>query len=143
MNNLTPLNSELITPHVVLDRYFRGRLVAFTVTDAKQLTIDAWANTVGREMRNWPTHQPYLALHDLSSPQIVVTPYARARAQELYAIRPELQGRIAVVLPQTFAAQLIQLFVKNQRQGNLVTEMFLDRQEALAWLTRLIPSQDR
>jgi hypothetical protein len=78
------------------------QIVLFKVTSMAREDVDLWMNTVKETMLAWPDDMPYLAIHDLTGKGVPLTPYARARAEELIPIAPKTKGFAAIVMPRTF-----------------------------------------
>lgn len=104
---------------------------------ASRSFVDAWINTLSDIMHQWPAGRPFLLLQDLSDKTNAVTVYSRERAAALYKVRPELAGRVAVVVAQSLTTQLVRLFLR-VRQNNLKIEMFYSREQGLDWLQEVL-----
>ncbi len=115
-----------------------GKIFAIAVKEGTRLALDAWYNQVAEVVRQWPASQPLLLLHDFSQTNASMTPYARARSQELMELRPELGGRSAVILARTPFWSLVQLLLRSQRSGLRARQVFFSRQEGLTWLERAL-----
>ncbi len=90
-------------------------------------------------IKDWPDDRIYLAVQDLSGPRFALTPYARKRASETYEVRPALKGRVAIILPRTFVAQLVRLFIRGERRNHFETRFFMSAKDALVWLAEELP----
>jgi hypothetical protein len=137
-----PFDSDVqeIIPGLVVEWLCDKQIVVITNKGGASRTfVDAWIDTVTKIMLSWPATQAFLYLQDLSDKQNVVTPYSRQRAAELYKLRPELTGCVAVVIAQSLTAHLVRLFLRMQKR-NLKIELFFSRQGALDWLQQRIAS---
>src|SRR5262249_33856073 len=114
-----------------------GQIVVFTVKDVRRETLDNWTAAFKEAINNWPADRLFRVIQDLRLAG-GITPYGRARGQEMFHTRPEVRVWSALVLPTTFANNLIRLFVRAHRSpdGTRVREFFNTREEALAWLLR-------
>lgn len=110
------------------------QIVVFEATQSTRVVVDAWVNTVMDVMKNWPKDCPYLALHDFRGKNIAFTPYARKRAQELVPLSSPVPGYAAVIVPGSFVAQIIMLFMRTQKAGNINNQLFFSYDEGLRWL---------
>jgi hypothetical protein len=124
-----------------LEWLYDNRIAVFTLSEPTRIAIDQGAQYVTDVVDHWPADRIYLAMHDVSSNRVALTPYARAKVPQLYRHARHLKGRLAVVLPKTFASQAIQIFLRTQRRQSLITELFFSRQEAETWLKQLLPSE--
>ncbi len=112
-----------------------GQIVVYAVLDVRRESIDTWVDAFTTDLMNWPADQPFRVIHDFSAPGAVTTPYARARAQEIVDVRPEIKGRAAVVLSASVFNSLIHLFLNRQSNSTpRVRKTFMSREAAIAWL---------
>ncbi|MEP7288023.1 MAG: hypothetical protein ABI947_19900 [Chloroflexota bacterium] len=115
-------------------RLLNRQIVVSKITSVSRDVVDAWINTVKATMENWPEERPYLAIHDLTSDRVSLTPYARTRAEELIPLGAKVPGYAGIVLPKSFVAQLIRLFMRTQRKQGVHNEIFFSMEEATNWL---------
>jgi hypothetical protein len=148
MNKMYPELSRL-APHlpdattlsgVTLEWLHDGQIPCFTLADISRATVDDWMRLLAQLMEYWPADLPYAAIIDATPSGGMLTPYARAKVGDLEGINPSLQGRVAVILPRTFVAQLIRLFVRTLRRQKVVTGIFFTREEALDWVKQVVPA---
>jgi hypothetical protein len=85
-------------------------------------------------MGQWPATHPYLVIHDFREGNIALTPYARKRAEELIQVGVHVPGYAAILLPKSFVAQVIRLFMRMQRSRGIENQLFFDYDDGLAWL---------
>ncbi len=135
----TPLSVEHYPHGVTREWYYENRIVVFSVPTVEREAIDSWYDILKKTMAEWPVGRKWLAMHDVShQAHMVMTPYLRAKANEIYNYRMDsLRGCIAVAAPRTFVAQLIQLFFAAQRNKRYATHLFFTRQSGLEWLKRM------
>ncbi len=134
----------MVIPNVQPARLMPGLLVQWTpahdlfvaqVLDVSATTIDTWYATNADVMRKWPANEPYRALLDFSfAEQIYVTPRAKAYAERLFGLRPDLKGRMALLIRPSVAAQSVQFFVHRHSNKGVIGSAFFDRDKAMAWL---------
>jgi hypothetical protein len=144
MNKLQPVSGnavsekaspdEQIVPGMTRQWLLDRQIVVFTMTSPSRDIVDAWIDTVKATMENWPGDRPYLAIHDLTSNKVSLTPYARKRTEELLPLSAKVPGYAAIVLSRSFMAQVIRLFLRSQKQQGVNNVVFFSRQEALEWL---------
>src|SRR5438874_1788698 len=100
------------------------QVVVFKASGVSRLLVDTWAESVKDVMKSWPRDHPYLVVHDFTDKNIMLTPYARARAEELVRVKVHVPGYAAIILPQSFAAHLIRLFLRAQRYRGIENQGF-------------------
>jgi hypothetical protein len=125
---------EEVAPGVTLEWLLDRRVAAFTFKTAVRESIDRARDKMKAVMENWPADHLYLGITDFSDPKLGLTPYVRERVKEPATWRPELRGYVALVMPRTFAAQLVQLALQAQRNDSRQVRAFFDREAAIAWL---------
>jgi hypothetical protein len=130
---------EEVAPGLRVKWLFDRRLLVVIADSSTRSAVDAWAQLMFSAIKNWPADRTYLAIQDLSSPRFSLTPYARKRASETYEVRPSLKGRVALILPKTFVAQLIRLFIRGERRNHFETRFFVSFKEAVEWLAEELP----
>ncbi len=133
-----PSNVEQLSSGVTREWLFDRKIVVYTVLDPRRESVDTWCSAFKTDLMNWPADQPFLLIHDLSSPKATATSYALARAQEMVYIRPEVKGRAGIILPENFVSQVIRVFLNRQERRVAVVprarKVFVNREQAIAWL---------
>ena len=135
---LEPSPVEQISPGLTRQWICDRQIVIFKITSVSREVVDSWIDTVKVTMENWPGNRPYLAIHDMTSDKVSLTPYARARVQELIPLSAKAPGYAAIVLPKTFVGQIIRLFMRTQRSQGNRNEIFFTVESALDWLKSYI-----
>jgi hypothetical protein len=126
---------ERITPSLRIGWVCDGQIAVFVPSDATRATVDVWVAAVGKRLQEWPAGKPYLALHDFSSPNVSVTPYARKRISELSTVRPEMQRYVAMLVSQTQLSMMLAYIVTHI--GNLkvrTAQVFFNKEAGVNWL---------
>jgi len=127
--------TESLTPTLTQENLYAGRIVVFTLSSMTRETIDAWVDGCLAYMKScWGAGEPLLLLQDLSHQHIAQTPYAKQRGTELSQAYPELGGRVGFVLPRSANAQNIRLFARSLSNQRREHSIFMNREQALAWL---------
>ncbi len=108
-------------------------LIVLTNNDRK--SIDAWIN-FGIELRqSWDVNKKMLILVDMS--QTTFSRYARERARDMIAVRPEVVESVAVVMPDTVFGRLIEAGMN--AASSLIrasVRVFHNREDAYHWLQK-------
>ncbi|MCC7449677.1 MAG: hypothetical protein IT324_19820 [Anaerolineae bacterium] len=137
MNNSSPTNSpaiEQLSPTLSREWIADGHIVVYTLQDGTRTTIDRWVKAFTADIAAWPEDRPFLVIHDFSARQVTTTPYGREGGDKLVNVRPEVKGRVAVLLPKTIAAHLIRLFLDQHTKGGRERRIFTSREDAIKWL---------
>lgn len=107
-----------------------------TMRSVTRATVDEWFDINVKLLSTWPKDKPYMVIHDASDRRTTITPYMRARVQDLYKLNLRKDGYAAVVLPKSITAQVIQVFLRYLRTEPMVVQVFFKRDDAVAWLKR-------
>jgi hypothetical protein len=119
-----------ITREWILDR----RIVIYAGINLSRAAIDSWYEAFKADIMAWPVDRPYLVVHDLTHKNVALTPYARKRAQDMVYLRPDVKGRSALIMRNTFASHLIDMFLRQQRNTPRERRVFYTREKAIEWL---------
>lgn len=97
--------------------------------------VDVWANAMLNTMTHFPGDTIYIVL-DISHPNQGFTPYARAKAEEIYAQVGQRTVYCAIVLRNSIIAPIISAFVRYfpRRRLNIYQQIFTDKDAAFNWL---------
>ena len=118
-----------------------GRVVIYTLSSLSNDTVDVWVASCLAEMETCIAEdRPLLVLQDLARPTVVQTPYSREQGNTVTHSYPELGGRIAFMLQHNTASQRVGRYVKGQNHEYRERQIFTSREDALAWLMELVPS---
>src|SRR3954468_17118232 len=108
-------------PSVTLEWVADGAIPVLTITDMSRGTIDMWFKLLVEIMKAWPPDRPFLILHHIDTQDAFLTPYIRSRVKDLDDVNTTLNGRVALVLPRTFVAQIARIFMRTARRTGVIT----------------------
>ncbi len=133
---------ERVLPGVTLEWVHDRQMALLRLTSISFEAVDAWVDTILQLLAHQSDDHPYLVVYDLSDPQVTLTPYVRARTQEVARAFPEIKGRVAVLSPRGGAGRLLKLFVNQVMRIDRGRQMqvFFTRENAVAWLAELLPT---
>jgi hypothetical protein len=109
------------------------RILYHTITDSARSTIDCAREMLTDSLTTWTSKQRYLAVEDYSSADISFTPQLQQVFKDIRRIRPDVDGFVAIVLPEGYVSQLIRLF-DHAHPSIREYGLFYTRGEALDWL---------
>lgn len=117
-----------------------GDVVLYTMTDSSKDNVDAYIESNIQMVREWPRPKPFLNVQDISSGEVLLTPYFRTRLQEVEAVLKEYKqdGFSAIILPDTFMFRIFSMFGRffTQRVGTgLEQRYFTDTDKGIEWIT--------
>lgn len=129
---------EVINEYLTIEQLYDGKITVLNATSVKRHVVDAWADKMKELLLNLPPGKTLLTLHDYSAAdQFVTTPHLRKRANENVMLRPDVNARTAVVLPDNIVMRITQMFLRAlpaPRNSSRIRRIFYTREEALAWL---------
>jgi hypothetical protein len=116
-----------------------GPILIFTGQEATRIAVDTWMNAFKNVLEVWPKDKFLHVINDFSSPRSSLTPYAKAKADEIIKQYPAIFGYTGIVIQENFAGRLIRIwygiessFLKGQ------TRVFYKRADALEWIKSMI-----
>jgi len=132
---------------VEVDKLYDDRLWVITVHENSRQAVDAWEACVREYMATIPTAtERYLIYDTTNALSFGFTSYLQNRATALARDNPDATGRVAIVLnlPGTIR-YLIDSYMKwtgSRLQPDLTVKFYADRDEAIAWVAEIIPSNE-
>ncbi len=126
--------TEEISLSIMREWLENRRIVVYTVRDTTRATVDICYDQMSKTYQEWPADRIYLGLNDFSGKGSVLTPYVQKRLRDLQAVRPDLHGYVAIVMPQGLLGQLVRLFVRANPAPVRKYNVFFSRTDGLRWL---------
>ena len=129
---------------VQLEKLHEGRLWIITLHEGSRAGVDAWERTVRQYIAEAQGKTERYLIYDTSPiPDLGFTNYLQQRATVLAQDNRDATGRVALVLrlPPT-VLYFFDIFVKltgRRLQPNLEVKFFSQREEALKWVSEILP----
>jgi hypothetical protein len=111
------------------------RVLCYRFRDMSPHTIDAWSNDLSAELTTWPDDRPWRLLLDIRLRGSIVSSYALRRSREIARLRPELNGRLAVLVASKLAADIISMAIRVTNNTYRQRRVFVSETPAVYWLT--------
>jgi hypothetical protein len=111
-----------------------GQVLVYRFENTTTRTVDAWAADLIQEFESWPPDRPWRLMLDIRLRGNVVSPYALRRAREIARLRPELPGRLAILIGSRLAAQIISIALRGAPNLYRQRSFFVSEPMAVAWL---------
>ncbi len=125
------------------DRY----VLFFLVSDLSKVTVDTWVGAYRHALETWPDSRPLLVATESENPREhgVLNPYLGQRLKELSQIRSEVEGRVAFVVQPVALAKIVKLFMRSLPLSDIKRDvrLFYYREDALGWLSEMVPPSNR
>jgi hypothetical protein len=87
------------------------------------------------EFNRWPNDKSWRLLLDIRLRGSIVSAYALRRSREIARLRPELPGRLAVLVASRLAADIITIAIRGANNSYRSRSVFVSESLALHWLT--------
>lgn len=121
---------------------YSDRVLKCTLNDVTRETIDDLTANISEIMTTWHTRcpkTPYLAVFDMTAPDVHMTPYLRRQSEYLAEVATDvhLTGRYAFVIAQGLPSHALGFYfrrVLSQHTPTLESAMFHTLDNAIAWL---------
>jgi len=110
------------------------RILCYRFEDTAPLTINAWADDLIHELELWPADKPWRLLLDIRLNGAIVSAYGLGRARDIARIRPELRGRLAILIGSRLASQIISIALRGVPNRYRQRDCFVNEAMAVAWL---------
>ncbi len=130
-----------IAPGIIREWLVDGYVLCYTIKSVSRKSVDAWADDLIEKSKALPADCPFLLLQELADPALSLTPYVRSRVNDHRKACPNLRGRVALILPRTVMAGVIQFVIKQNSTALIQQRAFFDRESALAWLQEELPNR--
>lgn len=130
----SPIAQEKLAPNMTLHSLNDGQIVYFTIGTVARSSWDAWARKIVALKDEWPVDRPFLTLQDSLFEGAAFTSTIRKYLVDVSDHRPELTQYMAIVLPRTIAAQMVELFLRSSTKHQREIRVFFNVDEGLAWL---------
>lgn len=111
-----------------------GRVLCFRFRDLKPATVDGWARDLTAELTGWPDGQPWRLLLDIRLEGNTVNTYALRHARAIASLRPDLPGRLALLVASRLAADVVAIALRAASNRYRRRQVFVNETLALRWL---------
>src|SRR5688572_18539959 len=113
-----------LTEGTTLELLENDAIALVTMHGVSRTTIDQWFDVNVHLLTTWPKEKPYLVIHNPGDSRTTITPYFRARVNDLYKLKLRKDGYAAVILPKSVASKVIQVFLRYLRTEPMVVQIF-------------------
>ena len=97
-------------------------------------TVDAWSADLTAEFEAWPADQSWRLMLDIRLRGSIVSTYALRKARDIARMRPELPGRLSVLVASRLAADIITIAIRATNNTYRRRSVFVNESLALHWL---------
>jgi hypothetical protein len=125
-----------VAPHYVKEWLADERVLCYRLHDLTMTTVDSWSADLINELNSWPDDKTWCLLLDIRLRGSIVSTYALRRSREISALRPELPGRLAVLVASRLAADIITIAIRTTNNTYRRRAVFVSEPLALHWLVK-------
>lgn len=111
-----------------------SRILCYRLHELTATTIDQWANDLSETINNWPADKTWRLLIDVRLGGGLVNTYGLRRAREIARLRPELSGRLGVLVSNKLAASIISMAIRATSNTYRQRQVFSNETLAVRWL---------
>jgi hypothetical protein len=109
------------------------RILCYRLLDLRPSTVDAWAADLTAEFLSAPAEKPWRLLLDIRLHGAVVSAYALFRARQIANMRPELPGRLAILVGGKLSGDIISIAIRSVNRYRQ-RAVFVNEALAVNWL---------
>ena len=124
----------VVTPHYVKEWLADEAILCYRFQDLNTATIDHWAHDLTAELTAWPMEKTWRLLLDIRLHGSIVNTYALGRSREIARLRPDLTGRLAVLVSSKLASDIISIAIRATNNSYRKRSVFVSEAVALHWL---------
>lgn len=110
------------------------QVLCYRFYDLTIQTIDAWSADLTAEFGGWPVDEPWRLMLDIRLRGSIVSTYALRKARDIARMRPELPGRLSVLVASRLAADIITIAIRATNNTYRRRSVFINEGLALHWL---------
>ena len=137
-------DDKWVTEHNRRYWLFNKRVVVYQPTGVSRPIVDEWFDTVMEALAHWPEGQTMLAIHDMRA--ATLTPYVRARSQELTRKNAHVRGHSLIVLPKNLYGEFIRIFVNTvitRDQPHIKRLVMTSLDDAVAYMEKVLEEEKK
>lgn len=112
------------------------QILCYRFLDLNKATIDHWADNLIFEFMGWPDSKAWRLLLDIRLRGGIVNTYALRRAREIARMRPELSGRLAILVGNKLASDVISIAIRATNNSYRQRQIFVNEAAAVEWLLK-------
>jgi hypothetical protein len=110
------------------------RILCYRFQDLTPVTIDVWGDDLSNALLTWPAEKPWRLLLDIRAQGGLPNTYALRRAYAISSLRPELPGRLALLISSRLAAEIMSAGMRASGNTYRLRRVFVVQAVAVSWL---------
>ncbi len=110
------------------------RILCYRFFAMNNVTIDHWFKDLQAEFGEWPLERPWRLLLDIRLGGGLINTYSLRRSREIARMRPELTGRLAVLVASKLSHDIIAMAIRATSNAYRKRAVFMHEAQAIQWL---------
>ncbi|GAB4551959.1 MAG: hypothetical protein OHK0023_19490 [Anaerolineae bacterium] len=110
---------------------FYGQVFCFVARNSSRRLADAWAKRILDLASTWDTAQLMISYHDFSDPRCVMTPYVRAKNEEMVRLYPNINTFSVAVMNPNLLTWLLSQATRVNVGEHRISRLFTNHDQAL------------
>jgi hypothetical protein len=98
--------------------------------------VDEWVTELSHHILAIPQDQPTQFIHDICETKFTLTPYLRAKINDIYAINKHPLQLTAIILKQNVATQIMSFILPTFSKKHIKNQIFYNRQDGIEWMNK-------
>jgi hypothetical protein len=123
-----------VTSHLVKEWLADEHVLCYRFSNLNTATVDEWVDDIVQELNAWSDEKPWRLILDIRLHGNVVNTYALRRARDISRMRPELPGRLAVLVSSHLAANVASMAIRSVNNSFRKRQVFISEPLAIHWL---------
>ncbi|MBZ0280064.1 MAG: hypothetical protein K8L97_04940 [Anaerolineae bacterium] len=110
------------------------RILVYRFSDLSPNTIDEWVVDITHELTGWSSEKTWRLMLDIRLHGNVVNTYALRRARDIASLRPDVPGRLAIMVASKLASDIISMALRAANNTYRKRLVFVNEALAIHWL---------
>jgi hypothetical protein len=98
--------------------------------------VDEWLAELSHHVLTIPQDQPTQFIHDICETKFTLTPYLRAKIDEIYALNQHPLQLTALILKQNITTQVMSFILQTFNKKHVKNKIFYNREDAIEWMNK-------
>lgn len=109
-------------------------ILYYHLLNTSRETVDIWSEDLREEMMNWPDDAPLRMILHVEIRGSTISSYAIKQARRLTLLRPDVDGKLALVIENELTARVINFAVNQLNNSHRMRRVFTTYEDAIDWV---------
>lgn len=111
-----------------------GKILCYRFENLTPVTVNTWGDDLSDALLSWPDDKPWRLLLDIRMGGNLPSTYALRRSYAISKLRPELPGRLALLIGSRLAAEIMSAGMRAAGNSYRQRRVFVVQAVAISWL---------